>query len=113
MGQFRALGRPGGAGGVEHHSRVVGIAVHEFPGFVGHQFRDETRGTDGDVVNASVGRTLASFLVDAVPSEEDLGVRVAQDEGELATLVQRIHRYNNAAGPEDPVVDNRHLRDVG
>ena len=113
VGQLGALGGARRARGVEHDRGVLVVAIDEGDGLVGHHLAQELRRDDGDELRARLGRSLAGLLGDAIPREEGPGLGVAQHEGDLAGLVQGVHRDHDAAGPEDAVVDDRHVRDVG
>ena len=113
VGQLGTLGGSRRARRVEHDRGVLVVALDEGDRLVGHDLAEEFRRHDADELRARLGGALAGLLGDAVPGEQGPGLGVAQDEGDLAGLVQRIHRDHDAAGPEDAVVDDRHVRDVG
>jgi hypothetical protein len=51
-------------------------------------------------------------LGEVVPGEEDLGARVLEVERDLAALEQDVHRDDDAARAQDPVVDDGEVGDV-
>ncbi|MCU0283733.1 MAG: hypothetical protein MUD13_07530 [Candidatus Nanopelagicales bacterium] len=112
VAELGALRAARGPRRVEHDGGVLVVTVDQRDRLVRHHGAEELRRHHADELRARLRRALAGLLGDAVPGEEDARLRVAQHVGELAGLVERVDRHDDPAGPEDAVVDDRHVRDV-
>jgi hypothetical protein len=111
LGAFRTAGR---AGRVQDHRGVVVGALGDVPHRVhGGQGVGERGGVDLDQIRVR-GACPVVRLVCHPPRREDRGgPGVVQVVGHLAGLEQWVHRHDHAAGPQDAVVDDGELGQVG
>jgi hypothetical protein len=93
VGQLGTLGRPGRARGVEDHGGVRGVAIRHL-GERGDasQHLLELAWSDDQAFGPGLGRPQLCLLRGPVPRGEDLGLRVSEQEGDLAPLEQDVHR---------------------
>jgi hypothetical protein len=112
--QLGALRLAGGAGGVEDHRGVVLLRVGQAGrGLVLAEHRRERLRLDLEQLGAGVGGAVARLGGEAVPGEQDPGSGVLEVEGDLAPLQQHVHRHDDAAGAQHPVVGDGELEHVG
>ena len=113
--ELGAFGLAGGARGVEDDRGVVlGPVDDTVGGLVLGEDVGERRRIDLDDLRAGdPGRTLPGIGGRAAPGEDQPGTRVGQVVGDLSGLEQRVHRYDDTAGPEHAVVERGELRNVG
>ena len=113
VGELGALGRARGAAGVEDHGGVVGVDVRDVVvGLGGAEQLLELARLDRDQLGAGLLGAGLGGLREVVPGEQDLRARVLEVERDLAALEQDVHRDDDAARAQDPVVDDREVRDV-
>ncbi len=74
--------------------------------------RPNASGLDQQALGAGLGRAGLGGVRELVPGEDQLGLRVAEVERDLALLEQYVHRHNDSAGAEHAVVGDRELGNV-
>ena len=72
----------------------------------------ERAGRDDHALGARVLRAGLRILRETLPGEQQLRTRVAQVERDLASLEQHVHRHDDAARAQHPVVTDREVRNV-
>ena len=112
LGALRLAGR---ARRVEDHRGVVAVDLGDvLVGLVGEdQALDLARLDLDDLDVAGLLRPGLGGLHEAVPGEQQLGLRIGQVVGDLAALEQHVHRHDDGARAQHAVVDGREVRDVG
>ncbi len=103
--QLGTLRRAGGARGVEQHRWIRGFALHQLLTRGGLEQRlFELAGHHGDALAAHIRRGGLGLSREVVPDEEQLGARIAEVVLDLAAPVEHVHRHDNRAGAQNPVV---------
>jgi hypothetical protein len=98
---------------VQDHGRVslVALDVVRLPrGFGEHLL--ELVGLDHDRLGGGPVSALHGFLGKSVPHEQVSSLGVREIEVHLALLQQHVHRYDDAAGAQDAVVEGSEVRHV-
>ncbi len=134
VGQLRALGATGGAGGVENNSRVVGHGLHrvEDGRLAGHDAAqrrhplalDRRRGSriDGGndqilagwrLLEALEGHLRHGQVGRALEGDHGDGVAVVEVIGHLAALEEHVERHHGGPDLEDGVVGDGKVGQVG
>src|SRR5215216_349210 len=111
--ELGALRRAGRAARVEDHRGVAGVDVGDV--VIGLRLARqllELAGLDRDDLGARLLGAGAGGLAEVVPGEQVPRPRVLEVERNLAALEQHVHRDDDAAPAQDPVVDEREVRDI-
>ena len=120
VGQFGAFGLPGGSRGVKHDGGVAGQRIGHFGDCLRSVQQSQETGTiDGHHVDRIAPRVLSSpgrpgkhLGRDAFPGERQGRLGIRQVVSDFPGFQQRIHRNHDAPGPQHPVKNRRHLRQV-
>ena len=108
MRELGALGRAGGARGIQDHGVVItGLVRHRGRrGEPGEQ-RVQIGLVDLEDLRARPGGALGCFHRRLVPGEQDFRAGIPDVVGDLAALQQRVHRHDDGPGGERTVEGDR------